>query len=88
MCEWDGEHHRAHRHCANWGGLVIQAPVNKRESINNRISSGKVISCWLIVTSANFCLKLTFGAGNLLPSVHMGPLDLSIYTLFVRTYNL
>ena len=28
----------------NWGGLVIQAPVNWREDLDNRISSGRVLS--------------------------------------------
>ena len=44
LCEWEGEHHRAHIHCTNWGGLVIQAPVDWREGLDNRMSSGRVIS--------------------------------------------
>ena len=39
-----GEHHIAHRHCTNWGGLVIQAPVNLRDGRDNRISSGRVMA--------------------------------------------
>ena len=46
-----------HRHCTNWGGLVIQASVNWIEDLDNRISSGRVICWWLIVASANLCLK-------------------------------
>ena len=30
-CEWEGEQHRIHMHCTNWGGLV-QASVNGREN--------------------------------------------------------
>ena len=31
-------------HCTNSGGLVFQAPVKWREGLENRMSSGKVIS--------------------------------------------
>ena len=44
MREWEGEHHRAHRHCTNWDGLVTQALVNWMEGLDNRMSSGRVIS--------------------------------------------
>ena len=30
--------------CTNWTGLVIQAPVNWREGLDNRMSSGSVIN--------------------------------------------
>ena len=33
-----------HRHSTNWGGLVIQASVNCREGLDNRMSSGRVIA--------------------------------------------
>ena len=29
--------------CVNWSGLVIQAPLNWREGLDNRMSSGNVI---------------------------------------------
>ena len=32
-----GEHHRTQMHCTNWGGLVIQASVNWRERLDNRM---------------------------------------------------
>ena len=43
-------------HCTKLGGLVIQAAVNWREGLDNRMSFGR-ISWWLIVAPANLCLK-------------------------------
>ena len=40
--------------------------MNWKEGLENRMSSGRVISPWLSLVSANICL--TFGAGNLQPS--------------------
>ena len=61
MCEREGEQHRAHIHCTNWGGLVIQAPVNWREGQDNRMSFGRVISGCIILASVNLCLSKPLG---------------------------
>ena len=49
-----------------WAGHSSMGfPVNWREGLDNRMSSAKGVSRWLIMASANLYLKKTFGAGNL-----------------------
>ena len=44
MGEREGKHLRAQMPCTNWGGLVIPALVNWRESLDNKMFYGRVIS--------------------------------------------
>ena len=56
MGEREGKHSRAQMDCTNWGGLVIQALVNWREVLDNRIFYGRVISWFL--ANLGFCKSL------------------------------
>ena len=53
----EGKHLRAKMPCTKWVGVVIQALVNWREGLDNRMLYGRVIILWLILVSANRCLK-------------------------------